>query len=66
MKEEQAIYTCDNCKNCITVPLNNYAGTPLHCRWIRMYILLRPTDTIKTKVHFCSKTCAAHFLLDGE
>jgi len=58
MKEELSRYTCDYCGNTITVQTNSYAGTPLHHKWIRLYILEKPSDVMKTKKHFCGRRCA--------
>ena len=63
MKTELVRYTCDNCKNTVTVPLGGtYVGTPLHHDWIRMYVLVQPIDLQKTKVHFCKASCAIAYL----
>ena len=64
MKEELVRYTCDQCKNTITVKPNNYIDTPLHYNWIRMYKLMHPEAKEKTKLHFCCDNCASKFLED--
>lgn len=64
MKEELKRYTCDQCKNKITVINGAYAGTPLADTWIRMYKKVKSSDVQKTKLHFCSTGCATNYLLD--
>jgi transposase-like protein len=62
MREDLSRYTCDNCKNTVTILTGGYFGTPLHHNWVRMYILLKPSDVQKTKLHFCSSKCAVTYL----
>jgi len=63
MREDLSRYTCDTCKNTITVSTGgSYFGTPLHHKWIRMYVLIKLTDVQKTKIHFCSRKCAITYL----
>lgn len=65
MREDLTRYTCDMCKNTVTVLTGNYAGTPIHHKWIRVYKLLKSSDIQKTKLHFCCDNCARIYL-NGE
>jgi len=62
MKQELTKYTCDNCKNTITVGRNVYAGTPLDNSWVRLFLKVKPSDMLKTKLHFCTECCAEVYL----
>lgn len=63
MKESLIRYTCDYCKNTITVNKDcNYCDTPLHVNWLRIYRLMDINDKHKTKLHFCRDLCALSFI----
>jgi len=62
MKKELLKYTCDQCGNTITVLKDNYKGTPLHTKWVRLYVMVKLDDKEKTKMHFCGRGCCVEFL----
>ncbi len=55
MKQEYTKYTCDHCQKDRTITHGTY-GRVLGS-WIRLYIMISPAHTTKTKLHFCSKEC---------
>ena len=65
MKQEQIIYTCDQCGKEVLIHKGYYAGTILASEWIRVYMKAKPSDVQKTKYHFCSKGCVANYMMDA-
>lgn len=63
MRTEQIVYKCDECGKEEIIQRNHFISD----KWITVIMNHSSTDNlVKERFHFCSKSCAADFILiDG-